>query len=150
MNTAKVIADLRKSRGLSQEEFADMLFVSRHLVSKWENGTRHPDLQTAEQIAKLFGVAPESIIDKNGIVIQELEKCLPDGCTLSDNELTDLLNEFLEELSIIEGDIFGQRYYFLKSIAELAGIFSYKENHVRSTLHRTRKKLTKFIERRQK
>ncbi|MBQ1847593.1 MAG: helix-turn-helix transcriptional regulator, partial [Clostridia bacterium] len=43
MDIGKSIAKLRLSRGITQEELANRLFVSRDLVSKWETGARRPD-----------------------------------------------------------------------------------------------------------
>ena len=145
MDTAKVIKELRIARGLSQEELADLLFVSRELVSKWETRLRIPNPEMTESLSKLFNVPPDSIIDKDELIRSELDKCLPDECELAKNELVFLLNSFLSEQSIVDADMFTQRYYFHKSVSEIADIFNYKENHVRNRLHRIRKKLTKFI-----
>ena len=46
------IAELRKEIGLTQQELADRLYVSRQLVSKWESGDRRPDYKTVEKIAE--------------------------------------------------------------------------------------------------
>lgn len=43
MNIAERIKGLRKSKGLSQEELADRIGVSRQAVSKWESGQNVPD-----------------------------------------------------------------------------------------------------------
>ncbi len=45
MNMADRIQYLRKAKGLSQEEFADKIGVSRQSVSKWESGQSFPDLE---------------------------------------------------------------------------------------------------------
>ena len=145
MDISSIIVKLRNSRHLSQEELAKMLFVSRDLVSKWERGVRRPDMRMIERIADIFSVAPETLLDKTELITAELEKCLPAGCDIPEERLTSLLDSFLKSIGVIEADMFIQRYYFLKSASEIAVIFNYKENHVRSTLHRTRKKLKKYI-----
>ena len=43
MDTGAKVAELRKAKGLTQQELAGKLFVSRELVCKWENGERRPD-----------------------------------------------------------------------------------------------------------
>lgn len=145
MNIAKAIADLRLGRGVSQEELANILNVSRDLVSKWETGVRRPDWQMIERIANAFDVIPSVIADKNELVYTELEKCLPKDLHLSVSELVPILNSFLYNLKETEADIFIQRYYFLESITNISASFHRKENHIRSILSRTRKKLMKHI-----
>lgn len=56
------IAMLRKERGLSQEELADMLDVTRQSVSKWESGQSLPDIQKIVQIADIFGVTTDYLM----------------------------------------------------------------------------------------
>lgn len=145
MNIAKAIADLRVRHNMSQEELAAILFVSRDLVSKWEAGARRPDWQMIERIAEVFDVSTDAIADKNELVVRELENCLPRDSPLTAEELAAVLNSFLQKLSDTDADMFIQRYYFLVSVSDIASSFHLKENHIRSTLSRTRKKLKKFI-----
>lgn len=58
MNTSisKNIKRLRQQAGLTQEQMAEKLFVTRQTVSLWENGKTQPDIQTLERIAECFGV----------------------------------------------------------------------------------------------
>ena len=56
------IAEHRKRLGLSQEELADRLFVTRQAISKWENGTSVPSIDTLSEISKLFSVSFEEIL----------------------------------------------------------------------------------------
>lgn len=145
MNIAKAISDLRLGCNISQEDFASALFVSRDLVSKWETGVRRPNWQMIEKIAEIFDVPTSYIVDKNELVYMELEECLPKNSHLSADKLTTVLNSFLCGINDIESDVFIRRYYFFESTAEIAASFHLKENHIRSTLSRTRKKLKKFI-----
>ena len=48
------IAEYRKKSGLSQEELAERLFVTRQAISKWENGTSVPSIDTLCEISKMF------------------------------------------------------------------------------------------------
>lgn len=57
------IYNLRKKHGLSQEEFADNLGVSRQAVSKWETGQSVPDSEKAAAMAKFFGVSLDWLIN---------------------------------------------------------------------------------------
>ncbi|MBQ3571602.1 MAG: helix-turn-helix transcriptional regulator [Clostridia bacterium] len=59
------ISDLRKSAGISQEEFADRLKVSRQAVSKWERNEAYPDTENLIAIAKFFNVSIDDLINKD-------------------------------------------------------------------------------------
>ena len=52
----KNIKRLRQQAGLTQEQLAEKLFVTRQTVSLWENGKTQPDVQTLERIAAVFQV----------------------------------------------------------------------------------------------
>ncbi|MBR5265098.1 MAG: helix-turn-helix transcriptional regulator, partial [Clostridia bacterium] len=55
MTFSEKLLDLRKSRGMSQEELAEKLEVSRQAVSRWEQGSAMPDMINLSKISKLFG-----------------------------------------------------------------------------------------------
>lgn len=57
------IYNLRKKSGLSQEEFADKLGVSRQAVSKWETGQSVPDSEKAAAIGAFFNVSLDWLIN---------------------------------------------------------------------------------------
>ena len=52
----------RKSKGLTQEEVAEKLGVSRQAVSKWENGTSDPSTSNLCALAKLYGIPVEELL----------------------------------------------------------------------------------------
>lgn len=57
--------DLRKKKGLSQEELASRLNVSRQTVSKWEVGESAPDMENLVALSELFGISlDELVLDK--------------------------------------------------------------------------------------
>ena len=56
------ITVLRKQQGLSQEELAEKIGVSRQAVSSWERGIATPDVETLNTLAKLFDVDLSSLI----------------------------------------------------------------------------------------
>ena len=58
MKISEKIVHLRKMNGLSQEDLAEKLEVSRQAISRWEMGTAKPDANNILQISKLFGQAP--------------------------------------------------------------------------------------------
>jgi transcriptional regulator with XRE-family HTH domain len=62
MSISVKIQQLRKSKGLSQEQLAEKLEVSRQAVSKWESGTSTPDIEKLSLISELFEVSTDYLI----------------------------------------------------------------------------------------
>lgn len=60
-SVGKHIRHLRTARGLTQEQLAEKLFVTRQTVSAWETGRAQPDLETLERIAALEADVTEVI-----------------------------------------------------------------------------------------
>lgn len=63
MNLSEKLSFLRKEKGLSQENLADEMNVSRQAVSKWESGNVMPSLDNLIYLSKLYGVTIDSLID---------------------------------------------------------------------------------------
>lgn len=53
---------LRKDRGLTQEELAEALFVSRTAISKWESGRGYPSIDSLKEISKFFSVTIDELL----------------------------------------------------------------------------------------
>ena len=62
------LQELRKSRGLTQEELAKELFVSRTAVSKWESGRGYPNIDSLKEISRFFSVSIDELICPNEII----------------------------------------------------------------------------------
>lgn len=62
METKNVIFELRTKRGLSQEELAEKVFVTRQAVSRWENGETVPNTETLKLLSKLFDVSINTLL----------------------------------------------------------------------------------------
>lgn len=56
------IQELRKRKGLTQEELAAALYVSRTAVSKWESGRGYPNIDSLKAIAKFFSVTIDELL----------------------------------------------------------------------------------------
>ena len=56
------LQELRKQRGLTQEELAQALYVSRTAISKWESGRGYPNIDSLKAIAKFFGVTIDELL----------------------------------------------------------------------------------------
>ena len=63
IKTADRLAELRKARGLSQEELAEQLGVTRQAVSKWERAESAPDTDNLIELAKIYGVTLDELIN---------------------------------------------------------------------------------------
>ena len=62
MDTKEVLFELRTKNGLSQDELAEKVFVTRQAVSRWENGDTVPNTETLKQLSKLFGVSINTLL----------------------------------------------------------------------------------------
>lgn len=63
MKLSDKLIELRKTKGWSQEDFAEKLDVSRQAISRWENGTALPDAQNILRISKLFNVTADYLLN---------------------------------------------------------------------------------------
>lgn len=65
MKLSEKILHLRKQYGLSQEDLAEKLNVSRQAVSRWEVGSAQPDASNVLQLSQLFGVTADYLLNDN-------------------------------------------------------------------------------------
>ena len=56
------LQELRKSKGLTQEELAQVLYVSRTAISKWESGRGYPNIDSLKEISKYFAVTIDDLL----------------------------------------------------------------------------------------
>lgn len=63
MKFSEKIIKLRKEKGLSQEEFGDIINISRQSISKWESEQSKPDIDNVKEISKNFNVSIEYLIN---------------------------------------------------------------------------------------
>ncbi len=87
-NIGQTIKQLRKARGVTQEELANALNLTHQTVSKWENDTAQPDIMMMPSLADYFGVTIDDLfgyklnvmtnkerliryMDKNGILVRD-------------------------------------------------------------------------------
>ncbi len=62
METKNVIFDLRTKMGISQDELAEKVFVTRQAVSRWETGETTPNMETLKLLSKLFNVTINTLL----------------------------------------------------------------------------------------
>ena len=63
MKLSDKIVGLRKSNGMSQEDLAEELDISRQAISRWESGAAMPDANNILQLSKLFGVTTDYLLN---------------------------------------------------------------------------------------
>ena len=62
MQVGKQIQHYRKEKNLSQDELAEIIFVSRQSISNWERGATYPDLQNLLLLSKVFEVSLDQLV----------------------------------------------------------------------------------------
>lgn len=62
------LQELRKQKGLTQEELSEILFVSRTAVSKWESGRGYPNIDSLKAIASFFKVSIDELLSNEEIL----------------------------------------------------------------------------------
>ena len=62
------LQELRKQRGLTQEELAASLYVSRTAISKWESGRGYPNIDSLKAIAKFFSVTVDELLSSGEVL----------------------------------------------------------------------------------
>ena len=72
----KFISELRKEKGLTQQELADTLNVTDRAVSHWENGRRLPDISLLKELSKTFNVTIDEIISGKNLTKEEQNQLL--------------------------------------------------------------------------
>ena len=81
MDTKDIILELRTKRGLSQEELAEKVFVTRQAVSRWENGDTTPNTETLKLLSKLFDVSINTLLGSpRQLICQCCGMPLEDAC----------------------------------------------------------------------
>ncbi len=82
METKDVILELRTKKGLSQDELAGKVMVTRQAVSRWENGETVPNTETLKLLSKEFGVSINTLLGAPRKLI-----CQCCGMPLEDDEI---------------------------------------------------------------
>jgi transcriptional regulator with XRE-family HTH domain len=62
------LQNLRKQKGLTQEELAETLYVSRTAISKWESGRGYPNIDSLKEIAKFFSVTIDELLSGDEVL----------------------------------------------------------------------------------
>ncbi len=79
VKTGRFLKEMRKKKGLTQEQLAEKLGVSNRSVSRWENGKNMPDFDLIIELANLYDVGIEEILSgerENNMTDKEKEKAM--------------------------------------------------------------------------
>ena len=87
MNISEKLIQLRKAKGMSQEELAEKLQVSRQAVSRWENGTALPDAHNILNLSKIYNVTADYLLNDDFSSDEDLPK-VKENKTILHNNLT--------------------------------------------------------------
>ena len=69
MDFGEKLKALRTERGLTQEQLAARLYVSRTAVSKWETGGGSPNLDSLQAVARLFDVSVDDLLSADDLIV---------------------------------------------------------------------------------
>lgn len=83
MNAGEIIKEIRTKNGLTQDDLAEKLFVTRQAVSRWENGETFPNTETLKAISELFDISVNTLLGQPRKLI-----CQCCGMELSDDSFS--------------------------------------------------------------
>ena len=83
METKEIIYELRMMKGLSQDELAEKVYVTRQAVSRWENGETTPNTETLKLLSKLFDVSINTLLGSSRQLV-----CRCCGKSLEDSDIS--------------------------------------------------------------
>lgn len=92
METKDIILELRTKKGMSQDELAEKVFVTRQAVSRWETGETTPNTETLKLLSKLFDVSINTLLGSPQKLI-----CQCCGMPLEDSNISREKDGFFNE-----------------------------------------------------
>ena len=92
METKDIILELRTKKGISQDELAECVFVTRQAVSRWENGETIPNTETLKLLSKFFNVSINTLLGSPRELVCE---CC--GMPMNDSHISRENNGFFNE-----------------------------------------------------
>ena len=131
--------------------------VNDAYLKAWDSIPPHEPADLYAYLARICRFTAYDMIEKRNTVkrgamvvelTHEMEECIPDTSSKTDlpsAELTSLLNGFLGTLKRDDRSVFIRRYWFGESVSDIAGRFGFSESKVKTSLHRTREKLKKYL-----
>jgi transcriptional regulator with XRE-family HTH domain len=112
------LQELRKQKGLTQEELATALFVSRTAISKWESGRGYPNIDSLKGIARFFSVTVDELLSSD-----ELLTIAAEDKKKNENHIMDMVFGLLDISAVLFFflPLFGEKYEgIVKEVSLLA------------------------------
>ncbi len=99
MTLGEKLKEIRKKFGLSQEQLAGVMNVSRQAITKWENNGGIPDVSNLQELSKVFGITVDSLLnDENQLSALSMRKSLDkDKYKSKISSYTSVLKEYFDE-----------------------------------------------------
>lgn len=123
METKDIILDLRTKKGMSQEELAEKLFVTRQAVSRWENGETIPNTETLKHLSKFFDVSINTLLGSPQKLVCKCCGMNLEDCNIS-KETNGNFNEEYCKWCYTDGDF---TLDFWKQYIKIGGLEKFKE-----------------------
>lgn len=82
-NIKENIKKLRKTKGLTQEQLAQQLYVTRQLISKWEQGKSLPDIENLKKLASIFEVPLSDLLDDESVATITIKEAIKNKKSLN-------------------------------------------------------------------
>ena len=89
---------VREEKGLTQQTLADYLFVTRQAVSRWEGGSRYPDLMTAKKTAQFLEVSLDDLLTDDDMKLYAEKNAILESATAKRGQLILLSLAFMSLL----------------------------------------------------
>ena len=88
MKIGSFLKELRKEKGMTQEQLADILHVNNRTISRWENANTMPDFDIMIELAKLYDVSIEELLkgERTEIMEKQTEQTLYNIAEYTNNE----------------------------------------------------------------
>ena len=123
METKDILLELRTKKGLSQEELAEKVFVTRQAVSRWENGETIPNVDTLKLLSKFFDVSINTLLGSPQKLVCKCCGMTLEDCNIS-KETDGNFNEEYCKWCYSDGDF---TLDFWKQYIKIGGVEKFEE-----------------------
>lgn len=147
MTLGQKLKEIRTKFGLSQEQLADIIHVSRQAITKWENDGGLPDISNLQELSKVFGISVDSLLNEEHLPFLVMEKKLEkEKYKNKISAYSQILKEYYSEpwevfvlskspkmgkLETIFDFFTGGDYWLIKGVSDLSPYYLVTKDHVK-------------------